>query len=131
MNKNDLTLKIQTDENILIDFNCENFKESNMESICLLKDNNILGSVVLFEDSSDNSIYIEYLDIDKEYRRLGYGSFMLNCLKFTFKECGFSCIHGECKNELIPFYKFVGGKIENRCEDDYTYLNNRFYIDLN
>lgn len=55
---------------------------------------------------------------------------MLNSLKLSFKEWNFTNINGECRSEIIPFYISVGAKIENRCEDDFTYLSNSFYIDL-
>lgn len=131
MDINNLTLKVNEGEGELKDFNYENFKYCDIESICLVCDDIIIGDALLFEDSSDNSIYLESLDIEENYRRLGYGSLFLSMLKNTFKEWGFININGECRGDLISFYKSVGGKVENRCEEDYTYISNRFYIDLN
>ena len=92
-------------------------------------DNHLIGDIsgTLTEDD----LHIELLMIDKPYRRKGYGTIVIELLKKLCKDAGLSNINAECRGELISFYEKLGADFNPRCEDDITYINNRFYIDLN
>lgn len=80
---------------------------------------------------TEKDLHIELFWLDRPYRRQGYGTTVMNQLKDICRESGLSNINAECRGELIPFYSNLGADFKPRCEFDTTYINNRFYIDLN
>lgn len=87
-----------------------------------------IGSIIAF--ASKEEIYIELIDLKEEYQRKGYGTEAIKQLKEIAKSLNISCIHGECRGDLILFYKRLGADFKHRTEEDETYINHRFYIDL-
>ena len=113
---------------VLEDGTFENDFINNNYGIYIYINDKLVGDIIGF--ASEESIFIEVISINKEYRRKGYGTIILNQLKDIGKSLGISYIEGDCRNELIPFYKKLGADFNPRNEDDLTYINNRFYIDL-
>lgn len=113
--------------------NCKFTEESflNDGDIIIINLNNVsIGSIEYFIDNYYKSVQISYMSLDKEYRRKGYGTLILEKLKSLAKKCGMKYIEGECRGELIQFYKRLGADFTKRRESDYEYINHRFYIDL-
>lgn len=100
----------------------------NEYGIYIYINDRLAGDIIGFAD--EESIHIEVISLKEEYRRKGYGTIALNQLKEIGKSLGVSYIEGDCRNELIPFYKKLEADFNPRNEEDLTYINNRFYIDL-
>lgn len=108
-------------------FNDKEFFNDNYCVIIYLNDIEI-GDIIGFVTEDD--IHLELFHIHEKYRGKGYGSIALKQLLDICKSLGIKYMHGDCKNSLINFYKKFGADFKPREEDDKTYLNNRFYIDL-
>ena len=54
---------------------------------------------------------------------------MLKLIEECKKE-GMFYIDGECRDDLKSFFRELGADFKSRTEEDETYINNRFYIDL-
>ena len=103
------------------------FLDENYSIEIWLNDKEI-GSIIGFATEED--IYIEHKTLDKEFQRKGYGTLAINQLKEIAKSLNVPYLHGECRTNLIQFYEKLGADFKHRTEEDKTYINHRFYIDL-
>jgi ribosomal protein S18 acetylase RimI-like enzyme len=87
------------------------------------KDNNylLIGRLrFYFEDKENKVIYIEYLDIHKDYQKMGLGSLLIKELLENYSEKNFSL---KSKKDAFCFYKKIGF-VEGENEKFYLYLYN-------
>lgn len=98
------------------------------EFISIHFNNMNVGYIHYFAD--EHSVYLEHVDIKSNYRRKKIGYYSLLMFKHVSKLLNLSFIDGECRDDLISFYRKLGAKFESRTPEDNTYINNRFYIDL-
>ena len=90
--------------------------------------NQEIGQIEIF--ATIDYLHIEYLHLAEQYRRKGYGyKVMLKLIEECKKE-GMFYIDGECRDDLKSFFRELGVDFKSRTEEDETYINNRFYIDL-
>lgn len=73
---------------------------------------------------------LELLKIDESFRGKGYGTTAILELIDLCKSKGIEYITGDCRQDLVKFYKSLGAKIECRCKEDYNFINEKFYIDI-
>lgn len=109
-----------------MNFTKENFVDlqGDMEIFII---NQYIGHMrVMADDGETNSIYLEYFEIEEEYRNKGYGTIAMINLKDIGKQWGFKYIEGECRSDLIHFYKNIGASFHSNHE----YINHKFYINL-
>lgn len=112
-------------------YNIEEFSCYEGGSIQILIFNEDGIEIGFIDGSMDcNSFHIELIEIYDGYQRMGYGSRAMETLKYMCKELGMEYIHGESKNKLKKFYRGLGALYENREEIDYTFILDKFYIDL-
>ena len=97
-------------------------------AVLIYLDNKYIGDIVGY--ATDEDAHIELISIEEKYRGLGYGTIAMNQFKEECKNLGFSYIYGDCPYNRMRFYKSLGAVFECRTEDDYTFVNKVFYIDL-
>lgn len=139
INKNYCLEKFEENELKLIfedDYNLNNnsinkvfeYNFFNNDYISIFFNNTEVGYIEY--NAYENCMYLEYIKIYEDYQRKKIGCHSLSILIDICKLFNLSFINGECRNDLISFYKKLGAKFENRTPEDEAYINNRFYIDL-
>jgi GNAT superfamily N-acetyltransferase len=52
--------------------------------------------------------FISHIYVKKEYRKKGYGEKMFGVVLEHGKQCGYKCVKGWCKDELVNYYENFG-----------------------
>ena len=113
---------------IKFDFNYYEEDSFMADNFYIYLGDTIIGSADGFFD--DVYFRIDGIDIEEEYRGKGYGTKAMEQLIDFAKSHGVLFIRAECPSCRINFYKRLGAIFECRTEDDETYINNVFYIDI-
>ena len=114
------------EEKIKLIPNESHLTESDLITIKL--GNQEIGQIEIF--ATIDYLHIEYLHLAEQYRRKGYGYKVMLKLMEECKKEGMFYIDGKCRDDLKSFFRELGADFKSRTEEDETYINNRFYIDL-
>lgn len=118
---------LKCDEIDLKEITMDEFEDNNIIEIFL--NDTLIGDIEAYPCSDCFGLVL--ISIDEEYRGKGYGTEAMKILIEVCSKLGVDYIHGDSPNKRKAFYKRLGAKYECRDEDDETYFNDRFYIDLN
>lgn len=126
LNRDSFCISIKEGRYNLDEFSC--YEGGSIQILIFNEDSIEVGFI---DGSMDcNSFHIELIEIYDGYQRMGYGKKAMKTLINICRELEMEYIHGESKNSLKKFYIGLGAVYENREDVDYTFILDKFYIDL-
>ena len=85
----------------------------------------LVGAAIIFEDETNNSVYIGRIFIDSIYHRKGYGADLMGCIENSFPSGAEFNLDTPCWNERTnAFYKKLGYQII-KIEDGFVFYQKR------
>ena len=87
--------------------------------------NDLVGAAIIFQDETNNSVYIGRIFIDSIYHRKGYGILLMECIEKEFPCANEFNLDTPCWNERTnAFYKRLGYRII-KTEDGFVFYRKR------
>ena len=85
----------------------------------------LVGGAIIFQDETNNSVYIGRIFIDSVYHRKGYGIRLMECIESSFPFAAVFNLDTPCWNERTnAFYKRLGYRII-KIEDGFNFYQKR------
>ena len=85
----------------------------------------LVGAAIIFQDETENSVYIGRIFIDSIYHRKGYGIRLMECIEKEFSNAAAFDLDTPCWNERTnAFYKRLGYRII-KIEDGFVFYRKR------